>query len=138
MRIIFLKDIKRIGKKGEIKEVKDGYARNFLLAQGLAEAATPQKVERAEKEQKEQEEKKKQELIEKEKTREAIKGIELRFFLKTDEKGHAYGSVTAKDIEHELEQYGFTNARVELKHPLKDMGEHILENGVKVTLLPQT
>ena len=138
MRIIFLKDVKGLGRKGEVREVKDGYARNFLIAQGLAEAATPEKTKRADEERKKDDEEKRIELAEKQKEMDALKGVEVILALKTDGKGNAYAGVHAKDIEDALRKKGFRHARVELKHPLKEMGEHVLENGVRVILHQQT
>ena len=61
MKVVLLQDVKKIGKKGEIKDVSDGYARNFLLAKGLGVAATPAAIEKV----KQQENKQKQELEQK-------------------------------------------------------------------------
>ena len=136
MKIIFLKDIRGVGRRGEVKEVKDGYARNFLFVKGLAEAATPEKIACAEKERKEREERRREEMEERQREAEALKGVELRFYLKTDGKGNAYAGVHAQDIEKKLEEMGFKNTRIELKRPLKEMGEHTLENGMKVVIEP--
>ncbi|MDP3725055.1 MAG: 50S ribosomal protein L9 [Nanoarchaeota archaeon] len=137
MKVILLKDVKGIGKKGEVKEVKDGYARNFLTHKGLAEAGTSQKIRKAEEDKEKLEERKKAEMEKQQKQAEEMRGMELRFFLKTDDTGHAYGSVTAKDIEEKLKEAGFKDVRLELKRPLKEMGEHVLDNGVRVVIQPQ-
>ncbi len=137
MKIILLKDIKHTGRKGEVKEVKDGYAKNFLIARGFAEAATPEKARRAEDAMREREKERQAEREEKQRQREALKGVEIRFRLKTDGKGNAYAGVHGKDIEKKLEEMGFKGVRVELSRPIKEMGEHVLESGLRITIEPQ-
>lgn len=124
MKVILLKDTKGVGKKFDVKEVKDGYARNFLLMRGLAEAATKDALNRLEAQRKilEVEHLK---FVEKLKTEAArIENIVLNFKMKVSEKGEAFGSVTRKDIEIELSQKGFKNLKIELEKPVKTIGEH--------------
>ncbi|MGC9603515.1 MAG: 50S ribosomal protein L9 [Minisyncoccia bacterium] len=124
MKVILQKDIKGIGKKFDVKEVKDGYARNFLLVRGLAGAATKSALDKLEA-QKKIWEAERQKLVEKLKAEAAkIEGIVLDFKMKTGEKGETFGSVTRKDIEAELSRKGFKNLKIELEKSIKTIGEH--------------
>ncbi|KKT94936.1 MAG: ribosomal protein L9, large subunit ribosomal protein L9, partial [Parcubacteria group bacterium GW2011_GWC1_45_14] len=97
MKVVLLQDVKKIGKKGEIKDVSDGYARNFLLAKGLGVAATPAAIEKV----KQQENKQKQELEQKKDTvrklASSLDGKAVTIKVKAKD-GKLFGSVTAKDI----------------------------------------
>lgn len=101
MQIILLEDIKNVGKKGERKEVKEGFARNYLLKQNLAvlpgeDAA--QKVLAEINQRQELKQEKKHKLVELAKN---IEGKTFNFKLKVDKKGHPYGSIGAKEIAKE-------------------------------------
>lgn len=127
MKVILLQDIKGIGRRFDIKEVKDGYARNFLLPKNLAEPAAPQALRRLmeAKEKHAAEREKKIDLL-----KEETKGLENAVFgfkLPTGEKGSVFGSVTARDIENELRERGIRNVRVEIDKPLKTLGEHEIQ-----------
>ncbi len=127
MKIVFLKDVSAKGKKGDIKEVADGYARNFLLPQGLALPATPaaieaakmQSEERALREGREQEEV--NELIQR------LEGRELHFKARAGVKGHLHGAITSADIAAELSHLvdiEVDKKKVELDEPLHHLGSH--------------
>jgi len=104
MEVLFCKDVKGVAKAGEIKQVKDGYARNFLFKQKLAVAAT--------KENKEQLKKLQEKLYREEQSKEntakelakKIDGLKLTFIRKAGEKGKLYGAVTDQDISDELKK----------------------------------
>ena len=102
MKVILLKDVKKIGKKDEIVEVADGYANNFLIPRGLGVAASSQ-GKKILKEQKQAEaaerEKKKQKAI---KVKEKLEDIVLEFPVKTGEGGRVFGSVSTKQVEQAL------------------------------------
>ncbi len=98
MKVIFVKDAPGAGKKGEIKEVSEGYGNNFLVAKGFAQIATPQIQAKVVKEQKEAQAKK---LKETEKLRNLKSDLEKRTFtlkIKVGEKGQIFSSVHEKDI----------------------------------------
>ena len=125
MKIILLQDVKSLGKRGEVKEVAEGYARNFLFAKKLAQIATPSTIkmaeERIEKErvQKKEEEKKIFALGEKLKNKEIV-------ILAIDRKGKLFGSITAKQIVAELakEDLEILEKSVMMKSNIKKVGEY--------------
>jgi large subunit ribosomal protein L9 len=126
MKVIFLKDLKKQGRKGEIKEVKDGYAENFLIKNGYAEKLTENSYSRFQKEQQELKEqdlenKKKAEEIKKELTK-----LELTFKVKTGAMDKVFGSVSAKQIKDELEKNGIDVDRkqIDVKDGLSTLGYH--------------
>ncbi len=129
MKVLLIKDVKNVGKAGEIKEVKDGYGRNFLVAKGLAKVATPQVVEewKAEQERRAQEEAAEIERLKAEK--EKIEAAEIRIEKPAAPIG-IRGSVTNNDISKAIkEQLGFEvdKHKIELKKPLKSEGLHTID-----------
>ncbi len=105
MKVILSQDIKGLGKKYDIKEVKSGYARNFLIAKGLAKSATKQALGEIEI---------KKEILKKrgselgmifEKLAKELQDKEFHFYVETGEKQEVFGSVKKEDIKKELERY---------------------------------
>ena len=137
-----------MGKRQEIKEVSDGYARNFLFPNTLAKPATANSLKELEKEKIRFE---KEDKAAKKRLTEIARLMterHLEFPVKTDEKGGVFGSVTKDRILKALRDTGWLGKeRVEIKldHPLKELGEHYVEvdlnKGItaklKVVLLPQ-
>lgn len=126
MRVIILQDIKNLGKEGEVKEVADGYARNFLLPNKLVKLATKAALEELEKikdlEAKRAEEalKHTQEIVSQ------IDGQEIEILVKINETGEIYGSITPFKISQALKKKGFDvkKTQVTLKEPIKKIGEY--------------
>ncbi|MDD5098735.1 MAG: 50S ribosomal protein L9 [Candidatus Colwellbacteria bacterium] len=123
MKVIFLQDVRNVGRKGEIKEVADGYARNFLIAKRLASPATAKNVNEAEKkidtaDKRANEFRNKLELINEEK---------ISLALRTGKKGEIYGSITREDIEKELDKKGLKGVEIRLPKPIREIGEHKVE-----------
>ena len=124
MRIVLLKDVPDLGKKGDIKDVSDGYGRNFLIRNKLVEILTPQVARRLEIER-EKEEKtavalKSQTLALKEK----IEKLKLVLKTKIGESGQVFGSVTPTKILAELEKNGIKLEKDQLlSKPIKTLGE---------------
>lgn len=102
MQVIFIKDLRKQGKKGEIKEVKTGYAENFLIKKGYAIPLNQQNLRNLQHENKklEEEEQKNKELALKEK--EKLEKIELEFKVKTGKDDRIFGSISPKQIKEEL------------------------------------
>ncbi len=127
MKVILLQDVKNIGKKYDVKDIADGYARNFLLPNGLAKPSTPAALkqlehEKARLEQSDKELKKRLNEIAR-----ILGERHLEFSLKLNEAGTVFGSITKDAILKALRDTGWLGKeRVEiaLDHPLKEMGEH--------------
>lgn len=128
MKIILLEDVKNIGKRGEVKNVADGYAQNFLLPKKLAAIATADAMKKAviEKEQKAGEEKMHKELAEK--TAASINEKTIKISGKA-KKEKLFGSITAKDVAAECkkQQLDIEGSMIRLEKPIKELGTHRLE-----------
>ncbi len=129
MKVLLIKDVKNVGKAGEIKEVKDGYGRNFLVAKGYAKIATPQVIEewREQQERKAAQEAAEIERLNAQKAK--IESSEIRI-----EKAAApigiRGSVTNNDIAKAIQnQLGFEidKHKIDLKKPIKSEGLHTVD-----------
>jgi len=141
MKVILLKDVKNVGRMHEIKEVSDGYARNFLFVNKLAEPATPvaQKALEAAKAEHEKEEHALHARLEA--IARTINGMKLEFPLKADKSGAIFGAVNKESILKALRDHKLiTKERVDidLKYPIKAAGEHTvpidLKKGVSALL----
>jgi len=144
MKVILLQNVEDLGKKYEIKDVKDGYAKNFLLAEKLARPATKEALKWLEDQKgviaKEAEEdlKKSQDLASK------IDGLELTIAVKVGDEGQMFESVNSQKIVEKLKELGFEvkKSQVILENPIKELGEfpiklnldHNLEVEIKVII----
>lgn len=132
MKVILVADIPGLGKKNEVKEVKDGFGRNFLLARKLAIMATYPALKELEarKIKEEKQEEKKKEAI---KTIfEKIKNREFEIKENANEKGELFGSVGKEKIFEALKNQGFEGIKeeyVKLDKPIKSVGEYKIELG---------
>lgn len=125
MKVILFKDVKNLGKKGESREVANGFARNFLFPQKMAELATDRAMQKSqlekEKEARSQEEalKKIQELAE------SLSGSEIVIQAK-DKKGKLFGAVSKKKILKELEKKGISveEDAILMKEAIKEVGDY--------------
>ncbi|MFC4411667.1 50S ribosomal protein L9 [Chungangia koreensis] len=104
MRVIFLKDVKGKGKKGEIKEVAVGYAQNFLLKNNLAVEATSANISALEGQKKKQQKEAAEELSDAKKLKEQLEKITVELKAKSGEGGRLFGSITTKQISEELQK----------------------------------
>jgi large subunit ribosomal protein L9 len=123
--ILLREDIEALGGRGEIVKVKAGYARNYLLPQGLATVATKGNVRQIEQER---EALLKRAAVEKataEAQRDQMSSIALEFERKSGEQGHLFGSVTSMDIHEALKSKGYEidRRRISLKDPIKETGD---------------
>ena len=126
MKVILLQDIENIGKKNEVKNVANGYARNFLFPKNLAKIATKEAIEELEK-QKELEEKKAEEELKT--TQEIVKkvdGLEIEMPVKVDEQGKLYGSINEVEISKILtdKRFDIKKKQIKIPQPIKEIGEH--------------
>jgi large subunit ribosomal protein L9 len=125
MRVILLKNVEKVGKKFEVKEVKDGFARNFLIPQGLAKPATEEALKWLET-QKEIEELKAEEDLKKiQEIASAIDDQEVIIPVKVGEEDQLFESITAQKISEKLKEAGFEikKTQIELPQPIKELGE---------------
>ncbi|WP_226681702.1 50S ribosomal protein L9 [Sutcliffiella horikoshii] len=104
MRVIFLKDVKGKGKKGEVKNVADGYAHNFLLKQGLAMEASNGNLKSLEAQKNKEAKEAEQEVENAKKLKETLEKLTLEFQTKAGEGGRLFGSITTKQIAEELQK----------------------------------
>ena len=142
MKVILLQDIENLGKKYEVKELKSGYARNFLIPQGLAKPATKEALLWLEA-QKGIEEKKAEEALKKvQDVASAIDDQEVMIFVKIGPEGQLFESVSVQKIVEKLKELGFEikKTQIDLPKPIKELGEypikikfeHNLEAEIKV------
>jgi len=125
MKVIFLKDVKGKGKKGEVKNVADGYANNFLLKQGLAVEANAGAVSTLNAQKKKEEKQAIEELNEAKKLKEVIEKITVELNAKSGEGGRLFGSITSKQIAEELNkkhQIKIDKRKIELADAIRSLG----------------
>ncbi|MEZ4156534.1 MAG: 50S ribosomal protein L9 [Candidatus Paceibacterota bacterium] len=120
MKVIFLTDVKGQGRKGEMKEIKSGFARNYLIPRGLAKEAN----EENQKQQKIEEQAHESELDKKKAVAKTLEADTLHFSLNAGKSGELFGSVSKKDIEESLRHRNVNFKSVTLDKPLKEVGIH--------------
>lgn len=104
MKVVFLKDVKGKGKKGEIKNVADGYAHNFLLKNKLAVEANSAAISALEGQKKKSEKEAAEELAQAKKLKEVLENLTVELKAKSGNDGRLFGSVTTKQIASQLEK----------------------------------
>jgi len=126
MKVILLKDVKSLGCTGDVVEVSDGHARNFLFPQQAAVQATTEELRRKAKRETIAEKKKKNEMSNVEKLAQQLKGYELIIFERTNQEGVLYAAVTAKKIVKTLAGFGFKikTEMISISEPIKGIGRH--------------
>lgn len=124
MKVIFLQDVKGKGKKGEVKEVSDGYARNFLILKGLAKEATTGNVKEVEAIKKNEKKKKEEELQEAKKLAKELEEVTITVTSKAGENGRLFGAVTSKQIADALkkEKIKIDKRKILLDEPIRTLG----------------
>lgn len=135
MKVILLEDVKNVGKKGEIINAKDGYARNFLFPKNLAIEATTVNLKNLENARKHKEAREKEIYEEAEKLKEELEKITVVIKTKTGENGKLFGAVTTKEIAEYIEKehsLGIDKKKFDLDEPIKSVGEYF----VKIKLHP--
>lgn len=136
MKVIFLKDVKGKGKRGEVKNVSDGYARNYLLKNKLAEEANQGNVKALEAKQRKEdqaEQKEKEEAIE---LKDKLAELTVELKAKSGDAGRLFGSITSKQIAATLEKehgYKIDKRKIELDQPIRALGY----TTVPVKILPE-
>ena len=126
MKVILTKDVPKLGKSGEMKQVTDGYATNFLIPQGLAVSAAGGAYRAWQHDVASREEKRKKEREEADIAATRIASTTLTMGVKVGEGGKLYGSITSKDIADALARRGIEVDRhkIDLEEPLKTLGTY--------------
>jgi large subunit ribosomal protein L9 len=127
MKIILLQDVKGTGKKGEILNVAEGFARNYLLPRGLAIEATEKNLKELERQKALEAKKKAEELKNARELAEKLSKVSLTLAVKTGEGGRLFGSINTKDIGDALEKkHGLVvdRRKIELKGAIKSLGTY--------------
>lgn len=141
MKVLLTKDVKGVGKAGEIKEVADGYGKNFLIGKGLALAATNEVLKKYEADQRKKAAHEASEIERLNAIKAQLANIKVIISKKLGDTGHLFGSVTKDEIAHALlDQHKIEIDKKELdaKHGIKTTGIHDLDlklgHGIHATL----
>ena len=124
MEIILRQAVENLGKTGDVVKVKSGYARNYLLPHGLAYEATPGNLKRIQQERDRLEAAENERRTAAQTLAERLEQVSLTFSARVGEEGKLFGSVTAADIQQQLESQGFHIERrqIDLHEPIKALG----------------
>ena len=144
MKVILLQDVKKQGKKDQIINVSDGYAKNYLIKNGLAVQATETSTKRLEKELDIRKKEEEANIEECKKIAEQLKKTEIAIKVKTGEQDKVFGTVSSKQICEELKKKGFDidKKKINITYPIDTLGTHTVkinlhkkvEGEIKVTL----
>ena len=126
MKVIFIKDLRGQGKRGDIKEVKDGFAENYLIKNGYAKKLTEQNYNQYLVEKKEEKDLDQKNRKEANALKDKLAKLELTFKVKTGEQDRVFGSVSSKQIKEELEKKSIIidKKQIELDSGLSTLGYH--------------
>lgn len=127
MQVVLLKDVKRMGKTGDVRNVADGYARNYLIPRGLATPATAGAVREAKEQAAAQAKHAAREQAQAQSLAGELSGVMLTFKARAGETGHLYGSITTADIADELEKKSgkaVDRRKIALEEPIRDLGTY--------------
>ncbi len=124
MKIILRERVKNLGDIGDIVEVKDGYARNYLIPKGFAIPATKSAIKVVEQEKKKKLKQREEQIKKYQEIAKKYEGLEIEIPVKVDENEHMYGSVTARIIADKLKEMGYELDRhvIVLDNPIKELG----------------
>lgn len=128
MKVILLDDIAKVGRRGEVRDVADGYARNYLIPKKLALSATAGNLKNLGQIKRQQEAKADRIKDDAESLRARIEALTLEASRQASEEGKLFGSVTSQDIVEFLDRQGvgLERRRVQLEEPIKALGETIV------------
>ena len=128
MKVIFIKDLKNQGKKGEIKEVKDGYAKNFLIKNGYAVQETKESLKILDRDNKKAQEEDELHKKEATKLKKELENKIYKFKVRTGEHDKVFGSVSVKQIKEKLdENFKIDKKQIIIKNPIQSLGFHEVE-----------
>jgi large subunit ribosomal protein L9 len=128
MKVILKEDMSNLGVAGDVVDVKAGYARNYLLPQGLAYLASAGNIRRLEDERKRGEEKGRKDFLEARRRASQLEGVSVTFQARAGEEGKLFGSVTNADVADRLKEQGLDfeldRRWIQLEEPIKAVGEY--------------
>ncbi len=129
MKVLLLKDVKAQGKEGDIIEVNDGYAKNFLIKKGLAAPASSKLINETEQKNAALARKKELEKIDAQKMADRMSGSVVKLAMSCGENGKMFGSVTTKEISETLHENGYDieKKKIIIKTPIKTLGTYDVE-----------
>ncbi len=136
MKIVLKQDVEKLGVEGEIKEVKNGYALNFLIPQKLAVPATKKEIEKAQKMQTEVKKRKKLALQDDKELAKKLNKQKIKILVKTNEEGILFGSVTTKNIAKEIKNQN----KIEIDDKIISLPKSIKKTGnyqIKLKFAPE-
>jgi large subunit ribosomal protein L9 len=126
MKVILKQPVENLGDQGDVVTVKPGYARNFLLPQGLAYQASEGNLRRIEDERKQAEERSKRDYLEARRRASQLEGASISFEALASEEGKLFGSISSQDIVQRLNEgsldFELERRQVHLEEPLKEVG----------------
>ena len=125
MKVLLLKEVKSLGKAGDICEVKDGYGKNFLIAKGMAQIATNETINKYKKEERIKKEKEEALIEELKQLESKLKNITLVLVKKTGANGSLYGAITKEEIAQAFKEFhniDIDKKALDLKNPIKNTG----------------
>ena len=130
MKVILLKDVKGTGKKGEVKEVSDGYARNFLIKKGVAVEASQANMKELDEKEKSKERKARIEYEEAVLLGKQMEEINIQIEVKAGEGGRLFGSITSKEIAEQLKKQknlDIDKRKILMDEPIRTLGSTFVE-----------
>lgn len=130
MKVILLQNIKNVGKKEEIINANDGYARNYLFPKKLAIEATKDNLAKLQAKKTSETNKKKAEIDANKEMAKKLEKIELKVKARAGETGKIFGGITSKEISEELKkqyQFDIEKKKIVLKETIKNLGESLAE-----------
>ena len=139
MKVLLLRDHDKLGKAGDVKNVADGYARNFLLPRGLAVIATGGALKQAETIRKAEEKRRAKLFAEAQAVANQLTGITLTFHALAGETGKLYGSITASQIVEAIQRekgIEVDKRKLDLREPLRSIGMHTVPIRLAAELVP--
>lgn len=126
MKIILLQDIEKLGKRYDVKNVADGYARNFLLPKNMAVLATKTELEKVNQIKEEEAKVAEEELVRYQELASQIDGLEFEIAAKVSEEGKLFGAISDVKIAEFLQIKGFDikKEQIKLENPIKELGDY--------------
>ncbi len=140
MKVLLKHDVSKLGKAGQVKNVADGYARNFLIPQGLAVLATPGAMKQADVLAKAEQMRQAKLAADASAVAEGIKQVTLTFTARAGEGGKLYGSITTQQIADELKRVSgieVDKRKLELREPIRALGAHKVAVHLATDLEPE-